>query len=258
MQITLSPEQNRVAQAVKAEGYAVTSVSALLPDAHCYDALRDIGLSFADSQRVQECHAAFLRGDRRETIKQFLVKFQDKQHFDGKHPLFRFGLAPAIHQTACACLGGFLTYYSADLWCVLPDAQEKPREWSQSWHRDPEAERLVKVFLFLEDVTADSGPFEYVASSQDGGFAELCPARRYPEHDIDPLIPAAAKRRFVAPAGTLVFANTSGLHRGGYTKSRRRLNCVFTYLPDNRPAKFTLESLPADLTELQRASLCLN
>lgn len=269
MFITLSQEQGRVAQAVRTEGYAVTSVSALLPDSECYAALRDVGLTFAGSSRVQECHAAFLRGDRRETLKQFLVKYQDKQHFDGKHPLFRFGLAPAIHQTACACLGrtlqsagaclgNVLTYYSADLWCVLPDSQEKPREWSQSWHRDPEAERLIKVFLFLEDVTNDSGPFEFVAGSHDGGLPELCPPRRYPAHDIDPLIPAAAKRRFVAPAGTIVFANTSGLHRGGYTRNHRRLNCIFTFLPDSRPAKFTLESVPLDLSEIQRQALSLN
>lgn len=258
MFVTLSPEQNRVVQSVQADGYAVTSVSALLPDGECYAALRDVGLTFAGSQRVRDCHDAFLVGARRQTLKQFLVKYQDQQHFDGRHPLFQFGLAPAIHQTACACLGRLLTYYSADLWCVLPDAEGKPREWSQSWHRDPEAERLIKVFLFLEDVDTDSGPFEYIARSHAGGFAAACEPRRYANQEyVEQSIPREAKRRFVASAGTLVFADTSGLHRGGYTRTKRRLNCVWTYLPEDRP-KFTLESLPADITEIQRQALCLN
>lgn len=256
--ITLSnPEQARIVRDVQVQGYAETSVDKLLPRTNAYAALRDVALSFADSQRVKDCHQAFLRGERQEKLKQFLVKYQDHQSFDQRHPLFRFGLAPAIHETACACLGRVLTYYSADLWCVLPDSQEKPREWSQNWHRDPEADRLIKVFLFLEDVTADAGPFEYVAGSHNGGYPEACGPRRYPVGDVDQEIPAAAKRRFVAPAGTLVFADTSGLHRGGYTTTKRRLNCVWTYLPDGKP-KFKLESAPADLSEIQRQSLCLN
>ena len=72
------------------------------------------------------------------------------------------------------------------LW--LPDSETKPREWSQSWHRDPEADRLMKVFLFLEDVTDDAGPLEFVAGSHNGGDRDLCPLRLYPSADIDQLI----------------------------------------------------------------------
>ena len=261
MFVTLSPEQSRIAQAVAVEGYAVSSIETLLAGDPCYGALRDLAVDFANSKHVKERHAAFLRGERQPgQLKPFIVKFQDVQYFTGKEPLFRFGLLPAIHQTACACLGRFLTYYSADLWCVLPDAEQKPREWSQSWHRDPEADRLIKVFLFLEDVAENGGPLEYVARSHNGGYSALCPPRRYPENGehLDRNIPPEARRRFVAPAGTLVFADTSGLHRGGYTKDRRRLNCVFTFLPDARQPKYTLESWPTDLTEIQRAAIHLN
>lgn len=257
MFVTLSPEQQRVAQAVARDGVYQTSVSALGGDS-CYHSLRDLALSFADSQYVRDCHAGFVRGERREGLKQFLVKYQDQQRFDERHPLFRFGLLPVIHETACACLQRMLAYYSADLWCVLPDAESKQREWSQNWHRDPEAERLVKVFLFLEDVTEDSGPFEYVSGSHNGGYAEAAEPKRYANQAyVQHCIPPEAKRRFTAPAGTIVFADTSGLHRGGYTKARRRLNCVFTYLPEGKP-KFTLESIPLDLSEIQRQALCLN
>lgn len=257
MQVTLSPEQQRVAQAVALDGVCATSVAALGGDS-CYQSVRELGLSFADSATVKARHEAFRRGERHDSLKQFLVKYQDHQRFDGQHPLFRFGLLPAIHETACACLQRELTYYSADLWCVLPDAESTEREWSQNWHRDPEAERLVKVFLFLEDVTLDSGPFEYVAGSHNGGYADAAEPRRYANQAyVKHCIPHEAKRQFTAPAGTIVFADTSGLHRGGYTKAKRRLNCVFTYLPEGRP-KFTLESAPTDLSEIQRQALCLN
>lgn len=256
--ITITPEQARIAREVQQNGYAVSTVNALLPDDSCFGAISDLAQSFAGSKLVADRYAAFERGEKLETLKQFLVKYQDKQHFDGNHPLFRFGMLPAIHETACACLGQVLTYYSADLWCVLPGSEGKPREWSQGWHRDPEADRLVKVFLFLEDVTADGGPFEYVAGSHNGGYPEAAHPRRYASQSyVENCIPREAKRRCFAPAGTLVFADTSGLHRGGYTKSKRRLNAIWTYLPEGRP-KFTLDSIPAGLTELQRQSLSLN
>lgn len=261
MFVTLSPEQKRIAESVASQGYAVTSVDSLLPSADCYQALRDVAFTFAGSQRVADCHAGFLRGEKRLQLKQFLVKYQDDQRFTERHPLFRFGLLPEIHQTACACLGRMLSYYSADLWCVLPDSEGKPREWSQDWHRDPEADRLIKVFLFLEDVTDAGGPLEYVPQSQCDGkarYAHVGPPKRYPLKEQMAEVPPKDRMRFLAPAGTLVFLDTSGLHRGGYTRDRRRLNCVWTFLPDSRAAKFTLESVPADLSEIQRQALCLN
>ena len=48
-------------------------------------------------------------------------------------------------------------------------AAEAERVASQLWHYDFDDRHLLKAFLYLDDVDAETGPFEYVAGSQPGG-----------------------------------------------------------------------------------------
>ena len=135
------------------------------------------------------------------------------------------------------------------------------RLYSQQWHRDYNDRRLMKVFLYLTDVGRDEGYFEYIAGSHGRGalggvYDRIGPDgfRAYPDADtVDrhvatlPVVelqsvarearsgPAApwhrrpAVVRCLAPKATLIFADTFGLHRGGFVHAGHRDMIMATY-----------------------------
>ena len=117
----------------------------------------------------------------------------------------------------------------------VAQAEETDRAASQLWHRDFDDKHLLKAFLYLRDVDEGAGPFEYVPESQPGGrFENVSPWRpmgngRVPEDEVARAIPAEQIRTFVASRGTIIFCNTSGLHRGGFATERPRILATATY-----------------------------
>lgn len=195
--------------------------------------LKALAKWFSLSTRVAEARRAFESGLERASLKQFLVKYQDRQSFQRQHPLYSLGQRAELRDVAGQAVGADVGLYSADLWYVLPQAAGRAREWSQNWHRDPEGPQTIKVFAYFDDVTEDAGPLEYVPGSHIGGAKHQHVGREasYGDQDQVHAIPEADKRRYLVPAGAVLFANTSGLHRGGYTTTKGRLNVCWTYLP---------------------------
>jgi hypothetical protein len=214
--------------------------------AECYDlwlACASVARQFAAGPKVANARYEFAAGHKRQVLfKQFLVKYQDKQAFTPEHPLYRLGQEPGLIDLASEAVGCEVGLYSADLWYVMP-GMGHTREWSQNWHRDPEGQKVIKVFAFIEDVTEDAGPLEYVAESFVGGakYQDVGRAASYGDQTEVENISATDKRRFVCPSGTVVAANTSGLHRGGYCRSTPRINTVWTYLPVGFTPLYTLK-----------------
>jgi hypothetical protein len=139
-----------------------------------------------------------------------------------------------------------------DLWYTVPQGQESERVASQLWHFDFDDKHLLKAFLYLEGVDTGTGPFEYVAGSQPGGpYHEVRPWKpmdygRVPEEEVKAKVPDAAVRTFTAKRGTLIFCNTSGLHRGGFAKTKPRVLATATYCS------------PASLAALSERNYVLN
>ncbi len=122
------------------------------------------------------------------------------------------------------------------------------------------------MFLYLNDVDEGAGPFTYVQYSHGGGrhrhiFAQEPPSGspKMPP-DADEKIPHEDVRVCTGAAGTIVFADTSGLHRGGFARERERLMYTSVYTP---PASWTPIiyaypdhfSMPPALTPLQRYAI---
>ena len=109
-----------------------------------------------------------------------------------------------------------------------------PPVFSQRWHRDPEDKRMVKTFLYLRDVHETTGPFCFVHRSHNGGaFRHVRPrtVARYPEDGfVEKNFPPHLIRSCTGKAGTLIFCDTTGFHKGGQpTKDARLLfNGVYT------------------------------
>ena len=105
---------------------------------------------------------------------------------------------------------------------------------SQNWHRDPEGRKLFKFFIFFNDVSESNGAFEYIPRSQYTSqnrittlydYGETYFGSIYPDRLLGPQYPEFQKverkhRKIMTfPAGTIIFADTSGFHRAGISQS---------------------------------------
>lgn len=151
-------------------------------------------------------------------------------------PWLRFGSSPRM----LAIVNSYLRLWSklsyADQWYTPPRGEDAARLGSMRWHRDYNDQHLVKVFVYLVDVDVETGPFEYVPGSARGGrFANEWPwtpaGETYPPpEEFHRRVPESAVATFSAPAGSMIFCNTSGLHRGGHATVKPRSIFVFNYV----------------------------
>ena len=92
------------------------------------------------------------------------------------------------------------------------------------WHRDTVNQRQLKFILYLSDVDHNNGGFQYVDQSHlinmkiragrvlGGAYLK----QRYTTEDVSTVVDVLGLRvvDFKEPMGTLIVADTSGLHRG--------------------------------------------
>ena len=153
-----------------------------------------------------------------------------------------------------------------DLWYTIPVGDESERHASQQWHRDPEDQHVVKVFLYFSDVDENAGPFEYVRQSAEGQkYGHLWPwgeseTRYPPTEELERDIPSEDRILATGRAGTLVICDTSGFHRGGYARSAPRVLATQTYVdrkvtPENDRRKFQVDWGSAELSDQARFAL---
>jgi hypothetical protein len=130
----------------------------------------------------------------------------------------------------------------ATIWrvCPIPETlAPPPRKGSQLWHRDQTDGRILKLFMYYSDVDENSGAMEYIPNSLPSGskWSEKIPLldnTGYPPQElVQNLVPPEEIVKCVGRKGTLVFADTAGLHRGGYAIKHPRITAQATYLHPN-------------------------
>lgn len=236
----LAELQREIVAAVDREGYATVRFDELVRDEELRAAVLAQGAEFvADTERgLSEESGNGAAELRRRPGKEFLVRAHsfDGVTLDLDHAWLRACLSPQLLHVASAYLRMWPKLSYVDLWYTVPQPAEAERVASQLWHYDFDDKHLLKAFLYLDDVELDTGPFEYVAGSQPGGpHHGVRPWKpmgfgRVPEDVVQRAVPDDAIRTFTAPKGTIIFCNTSGLHRGGFaTGGRPRVLATATY-----------------------------
>ena len=88
---------------------------------------------------------------------------------------------------------------------------------------------MLKAFIYLSDVDESAGPFTYVIGSTYGKrygrlFPQHPPLGSYPpEGAVEAAVSPEHVRVMTGQAGTVIFCDTTGIHRGGYATGRERL-----------------------------------
>jgi hypothetical protein len=150
-------------------------------------------------------------------------------------PWFRACASHRMLDIANAYLRMWSKLEYVDEWYSVPQPARAERISSQRWHRDFNDKHLLKAFLHLVDVDDGMGPFQYVAGSQPGGpYADAWAWRplgqNYPtEEELEQRIPASAVQTFTGPEASLLFCNTCGFHRGGFSTTDPRVLATVTY-----------------------------
>ena len=233
----LQPEGRRVAADLHRDGYAVTTLEALTGDPALLSQLQ------AEAGRRERERADKLAAQREHLAagqvvagyaKLFTVQLLDdrRPEIDPTGLLARVALHAQLRGVADTYFGLRTRVADLNIWRTLPSNQ--PPASSQLWHRDmPEDRRILKAFVYLEDVAAGGGPFSYAIGTHREHGRPAVPTefdgmnQRVPERASAALL--ALERVATGPAGTLVLADTVGFHRGGFARDSARLLLQIRY-----------------------------
>ncbi|WP_221642809.1 phytanoyl-CoA dioxygenase [Nostoc sp. 2RC] len=115
------------------------------------------------------------------------------------------------------------------------------------WHSDAEDRRIIKIFIYLNDVEEKTGPFEYIPRSLTPIFSWKYIQLYYKlfksnymgidDEDVKPVIPKSAWKSCTGAAGTVIIVDTkNALHHGTVrTEERSTLFFCYTANPPERP-----------------------
>ena len=243
----LDDAQRSILADVKEQGFAVRSFHELVDDAEQWRAIEEQRDRFVASTEADL--AAGGEHVRVRPGKEFVVRLQSYGvELGAADPWFRVVSSQRLLDLANAYLEMWSKLEYVDVWYSVPQPAAAERISSQRWHRDYNDKHLLKVFLYLVDVDESMGPFQYVAGSHPRGpYSDAWGwqplGQNYPtEEELESRIPATAVQTFTGPAGTLLFCNTAGFHRGGFSTTKPRVLATATYSSPASLASLTVRS----------------
>lgn len=235
----------QVVHDLEASGIAITSLSELFPGE---DVLA----------RLQAYVGAHANNARSYSKKQFLKDYWELvPDLDLQNPFVELVLRPEVLAIANAYMRMWtrLNYYH--LATIEPSQGDEIS--SQRWHRDNEDPRMCKMFVYVNDVDETSGPFIYVqgsAPTSRGPYANLFPQRKpegsYPPKEaVEAAVDPKDIRTFTGKAGTVLFCDTTGLHKGGHATQRARTMFTSFYTSDAWTEAHRYRIPPTALADLE-------
>lgn len=234
---SLHSTQGRILQELRSNGIAFSNLLEIFPE-------RDFLSEFQKWIEKSESNL------RQRSKKKFLLSYYGTdapdREIDLSNPFVKFYLNDKILSIACQYLGYVPQLFEVYIEKTIPLSENTP-QFSQNWHRDPEEKRTIKVFVYLNDVDENSGPFTYVkksAPSNDSPYSRLFPQDlpwgSYPSaSDVQNSVEKEDLLVATAKQGTVIFCDTSGLHKGGHAVKNYRIMSTGFY-----PSKHYTEPRP--------------
>lgn len=221
----LDAEMQRVALELRTSGVAMTSIESLLGSNEALTRLQE----YVARERAE-------RAAQRDPLKPYLIElFGSRPEIAADDDLFSFALTPQVRGVAEAYAQMTLRVQDMNVWINLPTGGGPTQ--SQRWHRDlPDDFEIIKCFVYLADVTPGAGPLQYVRTTNTVAgrrqwFASEFDGVGFRVADEDIASTYEPEQIVVAEgsAGTIVFADTRGLHRGGFAFDTERVVLQITY-----------------------------
>lgn len=205
-----------------------------------------------------QAEAARLRAQGATKGKKLFLEqlLPDTPPLDLASPLLQTLVSPSVLGIANSYAHACSLFYFYTLNVTTPVGEAAPVA-SQRWHRDPEDRMMLKVFVYLNEVDESAGPFMYVRGSQYSGtlgdlFPQQPPRGVYPSPGaVEARVPASAITVATGAAGSVIFADTAGLHRGGLARNRERIMLTGGFYSEASPWPVLVSHPQGFLAELR-------
>lgn len=197
------------------------------------------GMDLASLEHNRDRFRRFFRDRDQAKLDDYILKMNAEDSvLAADHPLIRIGLSPQVLDVVSGYMKLWPKLIYTDAWYSIPIDVGK-RIGSQQWHRDPEDRQMVKVYLYFSDIDATAGAMEYILGTCNTlgrpgleiGHWQAAGAHLYPSGElVESTYPASQRYSCSGPVGTLLFCDTTGLHRGGISTSKPRVVATWTFV----------------------------
>jgi hypothetical protein len=236
---TAAAQAESVLETLRADGIAVARFDDLFGEELWQDAVADITpfVAATDARAAELSEQERGRGKEEVIVRRFYGKGDDKEthRYALSDPWLRIAASDTILDIVNGYAGEQTRLTYVDNWYTVPYPHATERVASQRWHRDPEDDHIVKMFIYFSGVDEEAGPFEYVRSSAAGGrYGDLFAWRDghlYPAgEELEAVVDPDDRLTLTGPAGTVIFCDTAGFHRGGFARTKPRILMISTFL----------------------------
>lgn len=135
------------------------------------------------------------------------------------------------------------------LWHSSHKFDEPNGQGAQMYHFDLGQPGWLNFFLYLSDVTPESGPHAYVKGShrrdREGAHLRARGIQRIPDEDIERAYGKERIAEICGPAGTMFLADTRGFHKGVKPRTADRL--IFQSSYANSDYTHPIEKIPVPI-----------
>ncbi|MEO0650195.1 MAG: phytanoyl-CoA dioxygenase family protein [Planctomycetota bacterium] len=129
-------------------------------------------------------------------------------------PAVELATDPSLAALAEAYLGAAAILDQITLWWSAPGYDQLREAAAQAYHFDLDRPNFLKVFVYVTDVTPDTGPHCYVRGSHRNLIDAVARDGRHTDESIHAAYGPEAELQICGPAGTVLLADTLGFHKG--------------------------------------------
>ena len=181
-------------------------------------------------EKIKDGEIKFIsKFNEEKSFMKIITKYADKKN------LFLIANDKNILRIVKEYFGFYPTVRSIDVWANFPT--DKDQISTQFFHRDPDDAILLKLFLPLNKITTENGPFQYIKYSHSKIYKEensefLRKRAGSKSKKIEKNLITKLQNQifsFTGDLGVGCLADTNGLHRGLKPNSGIRLMIAISY-----------------------------
>jgi ectoine hydroxylase-related dioxygenase (phytanoyl-CoA dioxygenase family) len=139
-------------------------------------------------------------------------------------------------------------------------SNQLPANDTQLYHRDRNSFKILKFFIYLNDVDENSGPFQYILYSHKNWPIFSNRKYRWDDHYIESKFAPESIFSGTSSVGDVIIADTTGFHKGKKLNKKFRTMITFNYstFAENGGNKVKIkdfEKYPFEITKEQKEIL---
>ncbi len=159
----------------------------------------------------------------------YLLALGIKHELSLDSPLLKLACHPSLVSIVTKYIGILPILNSVNI--LYSPNQDFHEESAQMLHLDPEGVRQVKVFIYLEDVSEESGPLTLIPVRESQKLYPIYKGGRLRDEFVSKFVAKDDIKTIIEPAKTMIFADTSScFHFGSRPGKKARFVILFQYI----------------------------